>query len=131
MDEFLVPGASYRRLLADWEKYGSLYVAYDFDQTVAPFHDPHAKYGLVRQLIRDAKSIGCTVVCWTANPDHEYVEQFLKKNDIPCDGINTDGIYLGYTSKKPFFSVLLCDRAGLVTAYHDLRTLVDYIKRKT
>ena len=82
----------------------------------------------MRELLRDLKSIGCKLICWTANNNTSFVEEFLKENDIPCDGINTDGIGLGWETRKPFFSALLDDRAGLIQVYTELSLLVKIVK---
>lgn len=128
MDEFLKPNATFLRLVKDWKKYGTLSIGFDFDQTVCPFHDPTATYDMVIRLLRELKEIGCTLVCWTANPNHEYVKEYCEKMKIPCDGINIDTIDLGWASRKPFYSALLCDRAGLESVYRDLCLLVWYVK---
>lgn len=47
MDQFLRPNAMFLRLLSDWRKYGSITVGFDFDQTVAPFHDHSATFDMV------------------------------------------------------------------------------------
>lgn len=131
IDEFLAPTASYDRLLKEYKEHGSLVIGYDFDNTVYDYHKKGESYEMVRQLLRDLKAIGCKTICWTANPDIAFVTSFLKENDIPCDGINTDGIVLGWETRKPFFSALLDDRSGLVHVYNDLRRLVDNVSKKT
>ncbi len=124
MDEFLKDDAAYLRLLKEYKEHGSLVVGYDFDGTVHDYHKTGATYELVRQLLRDLKSINCKLICWTAYEKHDYVEQFLRDNNIPCDGININGIPLRWETRKPFFSVLLDDRAGLEQVYYDLTRLV-------
>ena len=129
-DEYLVPEKSRDRLVSEYEKYGSLTIGFDFDSTVHDYHKTGATYEQVRQLLRELKDIGCTLICWTAYQDLSFVAKFLGDNNIPFDGINTNGIKLPWESKKPFFSALLDDRAGLIQVYNDLRYLVDYIKNK-
>lgn len=128
MDEFLVPGANYVRLRNEWHKYGSLTIGYDFDNTVFDFHNTGTSYEMVRDLLREAKEIGCKLICWTAQKDLNFVTTFLQENNIPFDGINEGAIDLGWETKKPFFSILLDDRCGLSSAYYDLKTLVNYVK---
>jgi hypothetical protein len=128
MDEFLVKGLSQERLINEFEKYGSITVGYDFDGTVHDYHKTGATYEMVRQLLRDLKEIGCTLVCWTAYKDLSYVANFLENNNIPFDSINEGGIPLPWESKKPFFSALLDDRAGLLQVYTELRMLVNHVK---
>ncbi len=38
MDFYLKPGNSRRRLLEEYKRYGSLVIAFDFDDTVYDFH---------------------------------------------------------------------------------------------
>lgn len=127
MDEFLEKGKSYTRLYDEFKKYGSLSIGYDFDGTIHDYHKTGATYEDVRQLLRDLKELGCKTYCWTAYKDLSFVEQFCKDNDIPCDGINCEAIVLPWESRKPFFSALLDDRAGLIQVYKDLRKLVDTV----
>lgn len=129
MDEFLVKGRSYERLFSEYKKHGSLMIGFDFDGTVHDYHNTGATYSLVIQLLRDLKEIGCSLLCWTAYKDHSYVIKFLEENNIPFDGVNTDGIKLPWESRKPFMSALLDDRAGLIQVYEDLRKLADTVKK--
>ena len=127
MDEFLVKGRSYERLFNEYQKHGSLFIGFDFDGTVHDYHKTGATYELVKQLLRDLKKIGCTLICWTAYKDLNYVQEFLEANDIPFDGINTNGVELPWETRKPFFSALLDDRSGLIQVYEDLRRLADTV----
>jgi hydroxymethylpyrimidine pyrophosphatase-like HAD family hydrolase len=120
---------SAKRLMDEYGKYGSLCIGFDFDGTVYDYHGTGASYEQVRQLLRDLKQLNCKLICWTANNDLNFVEQFLITNNIPFDGINTDGISLGWESRKPFFSALLDDRAGLKQVYDDLKVLVETYKK--
>lgn len=130
MDKYLDPEANYERLLAEYKRYGSLTIGYDFDDTIHDYHKTGHDYPLLRQLIRDLRKIGCTLVCWTAYQHLGYVAEFLDNNDIPFDNINEGGIPLPWESKKLFFSALLDDRAGLLEMYTTLRKLVDTINKE-
>lgn len=130
MDQYLKSGSSFDRLKNEYEKYGSLVIGYDFDSTVYDYHKTGETYDQVIHLLRELKGIGCKCICWTAQNDLEFVSEYLKENDIPCDGINTDGISLGWESRKPFFSALLDDRAGLLQVYSELLLLVETVKGK-
>jgi len=129
-DEYLVPGSSLDRLINEYDRYGSITVGFDFDNTVYDYHKTGASYENVRQLLRDLKSIGCKLICWTAQKDLPFVSEFLKENNIPCDGINTEGIPLPWESRKPFFSALLDDRSGLLQVYQELKILVELVKQR-
>jgi len=127
-DYFLNVNNSYNRLLEEYTKYGSLVIGFDFDDTVHDYHKKGHTYHQVIKLLRDLKSIGCKLVCWTAHNNHDYVNNYLYEHKIPCDGINTDGVKLSWETRKPFFSALLDDRAGLMQVYDDLTRLVYEIK---
>jgi len=128
-DEFLIEGANYNRLLSDYLKHGSLTIGFDFDGTVHDFHKTGQTYHQVIELLRDLKSIGCKLVCWTAYENLDYVNNYLYEHKIPCDAINEGGIPLPWESKKPFFSALLDDRAGLKEMFETLTKLVETIKQ--
>lgn len=130
-DKFIdEPGSSYKRLITEYEKHGSLVIGFDFDGTVRDFHKEGYEFPKMRQLLRDLKGIGCKLVCWTAYKDHQEVMELLNEWEIPFDSINGNGIDLGYESRKPFFSALLDDRAGLKDVYSDLKRLLDHVKAK-
>lgn len=128
MDEFLRPNSNFIRLVGDWKKYGAITVGFDFDGTVHDYHRKGYTYFQTMALLSQLKSIGCRLICWTAYKDLDYVKEYLDKHEIPYDGINEGGIPLPWDSKKPFFSALLDDRAGLESAYRDLSLLVWYVK---
>jgi len=130
MDEFLEPNKNLLRLLEEYNKYGSLFIGYDFDGTVHDFHKTGAIHTDVIHLLRELKSIGCKLGCWTAYKNLDYVNNFLVEHKIPFDEINGKGIDLGYETKKPFFSALLDDRSGLIQTYQELSLLVKLVKQK-
>lgn len=128
MDEFLKPNANFNRLLSEYLNHGTLVIGFDFDATVHDYHKTGESHEMVIALLRDLKRIGCKLICWTAHPNLDYVNNYLYEHKIPFDSINEGGIPLGWESKKPFFSALLDDRAGLITAYNDLKQVVTTIK---
>ena len=130
MDEYLVHNKSFLRLLEEYKKYGSLVIGFDFDGTVYDYHGKGNTYELVIKLLRELQMLGCKLICWTANKDHEHVEKYLVENDIPYTGINIDGVDLGWTSRKPFYNALLDDRAGLPHVYAELKLLVEIINKE-
>ena len=127
-DEYLHVGAAYERLYREYKKHGSLCIGFDFDGTVHDFHKKGVTYPKMIELLRDLKKLGCKLICWTAYRDHAYVIDYLLRHDIPCDGVNTNGLPLPYESRKPFFSALLDDRSGLIEMYYTLRKLVDTLE---
>lgn len=130
MDEFLKSNATFIRLYDEYKKYGKLYIGFDFDGTIYDYHQKGHTYEMTIQLLRDLKAIGCKLICWTAQKDLAFVQQYCKNNNIPCDAINLGGIPLEWESRKLFFSALLDDRAGLKQVYDELSLLVYLIKKE-
>jgi hypothetical protein len=128
MDEFLVPFANFKRLYEEFKRYGSLAIGVDFDNTIYDFHKKGYKYETVINLCIRAVDLGMKVHIFTANPDHELVERYCAEKGIQIEGINTCGVKLGWDSRKPFYSLLLDDRAGLISAVEDLDRLVSILE---
>lgn len=136
MDRFLKPNSAYERLWAEYQKYGSLIVAVDFDDTLYDFHKQGHSYELVRQLVRDLYAANCHIIIWTGNQDTEFVKGFLLENDIPYHSINEDSKDgMDYTGGNPprklYANVYVDDRAGLEYVYNDLRKLLYNVNKKT
>ena len=73
MDEYLIPNAAFKRLLNDYNKHGSLVIAFDFDNTVYDFHNKGESYIKVIELLRRLDNINCEIVCWTARDDIIFI----------------------------------------------------------
>ena len=136
MDRYLKPNSAYERLWAEYQKYGSLIVAVDFDDTLYDFHGIGESYEQVRQLVRDLYAANCQIIIWTGNQNTEFVESFLAENNIPYHGINTDSVDgITYTNGNPprklYANVYIDDRAGLEHVYNDLKQLLVTINTKT
>lgn len=118
------------RLIEEYEKYGSLVVAYDFDNCVYDYHLKGHDYSEVIALIRQAKEAGCYLIVFTASQDLPKVADFLYSNDIPYDKINENPPFYKSNSRKIYYNILLDDRAGLLSAYKQLKTVINHIKTK-
>ena len=127
MDEYLVPNASFMRLYNEYLKYGSLVIAYDFDNTVYDFHKKGATYEMVVALLRKLKSVGCYIICFTANSDKEFVLNYLKENNIPLDSLNENPPFFKSEERKIYYNALLDDRAGLLQVYTELNLLTQLL----
>jgi hypothetical protein len=128
MDTYLQPSNSFLRLYNEYQKHGSLVIAYDFDNTVYDFHNKGETYDLVIELLHDLKNIGCHLIVWTANADYQFVSSYLHMMQIPFDGINENPSFFKSDERKIYYNALLDDRAGLQQVYHELKTLVSLVK---
>ena len=128
MDEFLIPNANFKRLYEEMKQYGSISIGVDFDNTIYDYHKKGYKYGTVINLLLRAEAVGMHIHIFSANPDHDKISKHCEDKGIKIKGINTDGVKLGWESRKPFYSLLLDDRAGLISAVEDLAQLVHILE---
>lgn len=128
MDEYLIPNSSFLRLYNEYQKYGKLVIAYDFDNTIYDFHKKGNSYFQVMELLKELKRIGCICICFTANEDEEFIRDYCKTWNIPLDKLNENPDFFQSNSKKIYFNALLDDRAGLQQVYQELTLLVNIIK---
>jgi hypothetical protein len=128
MDFYLNPENSSNRLVDEYKKYGTLVVAFDFDDTVYDFHKKGRIYSDVIQLLQGLKSINCYLICWTGNEDSEMVINYLLQNKIPFDALNNNPPFHKSESRKIYANAYLDDRAGLKQVFDELKNLVLTVK---
>lgn len=119
----------YQRLENDYLEHRSLFIAFDFDNTVFDYHNLRINYDKIITLLKECKEVGFTLILFTANAgvDLMQVEEYLEFKDIPYDLTNENPLM---DTKKPYYNLLLDDRAGLEEAYNHLRKLINKIKLK-
>lgn len=127
IDEYLIPNAAYIRLRNEYEQYGSLVIAVDFDNTLFDFHKKGNTYNQVIELIRDLKKYNCIIIIFTANEDNDFITSYCVENNIPIDGINVNPPFFKCEARKIYYNALLDDRAGLSEVYIQLKTLINYL----
>ena len=118
-DTFFNQDNCVNRLLEEWDKYGKLIVAYDFDSTVYG-EETNSKCDNMIELLKACDEMGCTMIVFTARPDseHEFVRTYLREHDIPFDYINeNDPTNDMPESRKIFYNIFFDDRCGLTSAY--------------
>jgi len=127
MDTYMNESNAAYRLVKEWEQYGRIVVAYDFDNTVYDYHKEGHDYSEVIELIHELHEAGAYLMVYTARPNTELykVSNYLKENMIPFDSINKMPDFLPFTeNKKLYYNILLDDRAGLKSAVNILRTVL-------
>ena len=124
MDFYLKNETVVNRLLDEYIKFGSLVIAFDFDDTVYDFHNKGRTYKNIIEILKKLKNINCYLICWTGNEDLAFVEKYLKENEIPFDTINENPSFYKSASKKIYANAYLDDRAGLLQTYNDLKKVL-------
>ena len=116
------------RLRKEFQKYGSLIIAFDFDYTVHNYQNETYSYEFVSKLLRGWRPYAKLIV-FSASPEsrYEYISNYLDEHDIPFDTINEDVLERNYT-RKIYYNVFLDDRAGLGETAEILFELLEEIK---
>lgn len=123
------------RLVKEYETHGKLVVGFDFDNTVYDCHANGGNYMNVIKLLQRCKELGFILCLYTAEarPEHlNWKVLYCEKYGIKPDYVN-DSPLLGGVEKtnKPFFNILLDDRAGLESAFYTLEHVVKYAETKS
>lgn len=121
------------RLYHWYKQHKTLIVAFDYDDTVYDFHKQGYKYAKVIKLLQACQGIGLTLLLFTSIQKVSELktikEKLLKDYEIEVNYINESPIMK--ETKKPYYNILLDDKAGLGQAYEILNTVVRKIWRKS
>jgi hypothetical protein len=119
----------FNRLKREFQEHDSLVIAFDFDNTVSDFHNQGLDMSNTVKELKRAHANGLSLFCFTANNDHGFVKSFVESllgiKNIPINNNCLDHIF---NSRKPFYSLLLDDRAGLASAEEALWALNNYLE---
>lgn len=119
------------RLFNDYEKHGNLIVAFDFDNTIFNYHGAADRtFFDVIHLLKECSALGFTMVLFTANEDEErlnFCRTYCRNMEIRVDYVNESPVM---NTRKPYYNILLDDRAGLEEAYGILKFVVEMIKER-
>jgi len=132
---FLNPENFTQRLRTEWETYGGLILAVDYDSTLVPYWQYEMKdsYEPIQQLIRECKEWGCTIIINTAAAEerHESIKLKLAELNIRWDYFNESPSYIPGIGKggKVYANVYIDNRGGLWQVYTTLKQLL--LERQT
>lgn len=132
-DRYMVYGQCVQRLVREYHQYGRIILAVDFDNTLYDYHQVGDTYPEMEELLKKAEPY-TNVMIFTCRPkkQHEEIKQYLNERGIKFDAINEPIIRLNEDDEtsKPFYSLLLDDRAGLEGARMILSTFLDVMNRE-
>lgn len=116
----------YNRLRSEYNKYGKLIIAVDFDDTLCTNGNANP---LVVDLMRRWKD-NAEIVVWTSRNEgmQSEVKSFLEQEGLDFAGINID--IKDFGSRKIYANVYVDDRAGLQMTYQMLSELIEEIESK-
>lgn len=120
------------RLLKEASQHNQkLIVAFDFDNTIFDYHNTGDDYSAMITLLKKCSDRGFIMVLFTANSDpkrFEFQKAFCEHYGIRVDYINESPVMPG--SRKPYYNILLDDRAGLYESYCVLNEVINYLDAK-
>lgn len=131
-DYYLIDENVVKRLVREWKEYGSLVIAYDYDNTVFDYHGEGHEYIDIPVLLRECKKQGAYLIVFSASEENRYEEMgnYLDKKNIPFDTINENPFFIKNKTGKIYYNILLDDRAGLRSAYENLKEALRIMKTK-
>ena len=115
------------RLKEEREKYGKLFIAFDFDNTIFDYHNQGRNYSEVINLLRKCSDLGHTLILFTSNEDKERLDFMLaycKHFKINVKYVNENPEVL-VGCRKPYYNVLLDDRSGFIEAFQTLSEAIE------
>ena len=127
-----------KRLLHEYQKFGKILVAYDFDDTVFNSDDGTSNEDIV-ELIREIRPYSYLIV-YTARyygSDDVYndirdgagfVVDWLKANNVPYDTINKNVVHISVEGRKVYYDAFLDDKAELKETYETLKEFLNRVK---
>lgn len=124
-DRYLNTELAIERLKQDYLKHKSLFVAFDFDNTVFDFFGVGDTFPALEGLLKLAKLRNCKLILFTGNEGERLKEivQYCKDHGYEPDYVNENPFT---PTRKPFYNILLDDRAGLNEAYRILQATLIY-----
>ena len=121
-----------KRLLEEYKKYGRLIVAFDFDNTIFDYHNNGGDYSEIIHLLNRCYKLGFYLVLFTC--EENLIElQTKQRQTAEILGLDENfKLYINESpiftkSRKPYYNILLDDRAGLEESYEILKYVVDEI----
>lgn len=132
MDFYLNTDNQFERLKKEYEKYGKLIVAVDFDNTIFDYHGEGHTYNYMIELLKRLKKLGNYIVisCCREESDYNFIKKYCDEIGIEIDGINENASFVPFRTSKLYYNVLLDDRAGLRETYNLLNRLCSWIEQE-
>lgn len=122
----------YDRLVEEYDKHNKLVIGFDFDNTIFDVHNKGYDVSEVIKLLKQAKELGFILCLYTAELRDDWLKWKIKYCEhfgIKPDYVNESPLLPG--TKKPFFNLLIDDRAGLNEACNLLNNIIAYANNKS
>jgi hypothetical protein len=121
------------RLYQWYKQHNTLIVAFDYDDTLYDFHKVGFKYTKIVKILKECEILGFTLIIFTAHTTEKECEDIKKivnkKFKLHVKYVNCSPVMP--TTKKPYFNLLLDDKAGLGQTYNILSQVIIKIWKKS
>jgi hypothetical protein len=120
------------RLYEEYQKHKALFIAFDFDNTIFDYHNSGRDFHDVITLLKRCSEQGHKMILFSSNEDPERINfmcQYCRHFGIRIDYVNENPIVCR-GCRKPYYNILLDDRAGLTEAFDTLLDVVIQIEKE-
>lgn len=126
-DRYLNISESVKRLVSDYKKHRNLIVAFDFDSTVFDYFELGDIYPKIESLLIFLKKNNFTLILFTGSEGDKLKDaiEYCNNRGYAPDYVNCSPIESH--TKKPYYNILLDDRAGLNDSYQTLITTLNIL----
>jgi hypothetical protein len=128
------------RLKREYQEHKNLIIGFDFDNTIYDYHKEGLELQPVIDLLKRCSDLGFTMCLYSASlceDEEKHDKQMFEKKGfceyslgikVECINYSPIPVFRSYKDKKPYFSILLDDRAGLSSAYSILKTTLNELE---
>jgi len=119
------------RLKREYLEHGKIIIAFDFDNTIYDYHNHDLDLEATICALRKAYKLGMELFCFTANSNHQLITDVVEHllgipyQDQKINCCSLDHLFKG---RKPFYSILLDDRAGLDSTLRTLHQFMFFVE---
>ena len=129
-DPYINTSKCVNRLLDKYKEYGTLIIGFDFDDTIYDFSAPDTSFDITISLLKECSDMGLTLILYTCCKNITDLDNKIRI----CNnyGLNLtsmiDNKVQFKVGDKPYFNILLDDKAGLGQSVTILKQALDEIK---
>ena len=120
------------KLVSSWIKHHRLIIYVDYDQTILGYEPFEYKLcDSVIYTIKEAQHLGAIVVLYTCR-DSERLDkalEYCKNIGLSFDNVNPSKPFKEDFSSKPYYNILLDDKAGLPYSLEILQEAIEKYRR--
>lgn len=118
------------KILNNYNKFGTLYIGVDFDDTIRDFETGAIINPVFEELLKCNNIEGIKLCLYTSREGNElvYALNFCSFIGLKIDYVNYSPLSPGL--RKPLFNLLLDDRSGLVESLELLKQILNEIRKQ-